>query len=64
VVADVSKALIASLKHSTAMYNADVNLLWHFMWILEALKLKAKRRSVLARLRNVACPVSSFQSEE
>lgn len=43
VIADVSKAPIASLKHSAAMNNANVNLLWYFLWIVEALKIKAKR---------------------
>jgi hypothetical protein len=42
VIADVSKRSV-SLKHSAAMNNANVNLLWHFSWILEALKIKAKR---------------------
>jgi ribosomal protein S18 len=43
VIADVSKASVASLKHSAAMNNSNVNLLWHFLWILEDLKIKAKR---------------------
>jgi len=30
VIADVSKAPVAFLKHSAAMNNANVNLLWHF----------------------------------
>ena len=42
-MADVSKEPVASLKHSSALNNANVSLLRHFSWILEALKTEAKR---------------------
>jgi hypothetical protein len=64
MIADVSAAPVVYFKHSATMNNANFNLRWHFLWILEALKIKAKRRPALTRLCNVACPVPSFQNEE
>jgi hypothetical protein len=60
-IADVSKAPVAS-KHSAAMNNANVNLLGYFLWILEALKIKAKRsfETSASTHPTTQCRMSSF----